>query len=119
MTRSSIDMVGAPPVVMLMTAAQRCLITFRNGANASGDWSGRPSFGSRACRCTTAAPASAAPIAASAISLAVTGIAGDIDGVWIEPVTAQVMMTFWLLAIVPPCFSLSIVGWTVDGPMRD
>jgi hypothetical protein len=30
--------------------------------------------------------------------------------VWIEPVTAQVMMTFWLLAIVPPCFSLSIVG---------
>src|SRR5881392_3701355 len=97
LTRSSIDMVGAPPVVMLMTAAQRCLITFRNGANASGDWSGRPSFGSRACRCTTAAP-----IAASAISLAVTGIAGDIDGVWIEPVTAQVIMTLLLAAIVPP-----------------
>src|SRR6188768_2316617 len=92
-TRSSIDMVGAPPVVMLMTALELCLITFRNGAKASGDWSGRPSFGSRACRCTTAAPA---------ISLAVTGMCGDIDGVWIEPVTAQVMMTFWLLAIVPP-----------------
>src|SRR3954470_12253708 len=102
LTRSSIDMVGAPPVVMLMTAAQRCLITFRNGANASGDWSGRTSFGSRACRCTTAPPASAAPIAASAISLAVTGIAGDIDGVWIEPVTAQVIMTLFLAAIVPP-----------------
>src|SRR6476661_3394107 len=99
LTRSSIVIVGAPPVVMLMTASQRCLITFRNGANASGDWSGRPSLGSRACRCTTAAPASAAPIAASAISLAVTGIAGDIDGVWIEPVTAQVMMTFWLFAM--------------------
>jgi len=27
---------------------------------------------------------------------------GDIDGVWIEPVTAQVMMTFWLLAILLP-----------------
>src|SRR5437763_3686407 len=102
LTRSSIDMVGAPPVVMLMTASQRCLMTLRNGANASGDWSGRPSFGSRACRCTTAAPASAAPIAASAISLAVTGICGDIDGVWIEPVTAQVIMAFWLLAILPP-----------------
>jgi hypothetical protein len=32
---------------------------------------------------------------------------GDIDGVWIEPVTAQVMMTFWLLAMVPP----EIVCW--------
>src|SRR5882757_6953050 len=101
-TRSSIAIVGAPPVVMLMTALELCLITLRNGAKASGDWSGRPSFGSRACRCTTAAPASAAPIAASAISLAVIGICGDIDGVWIEPVTAQVMMTFWLLAMFPP-----------------
>src|SRR6185295_4491531 len=98
-TRSSIDMVGAPPVVMLMTALELCLITLRNGANASGLWSGLPSFGSRACRCTTAAPASAAPIAASAISLAVIGICGDIDGVWIEPVTAQVMMTLRDLAI--------------------
>src|SRR3954470_18349738 len=102
LTRSSTVIVGAPPVVMFTTTPERCLITFRNGANASGDWSGRPSFGSRACRCTTAAPASAAPIAASAISLAVTGIAGDIDGVWIEPVTAQVIMTLLLAAIVPP-----------------
>src|SRR3954470_9054493 len=100
--RSSIDIVGAPPVVMLMTAFELCLMFFRKGARASGLWSGRPSFGSRACRCTTAAPASAAPIAASAISLAVTGIAGDIDGVWIEPVTAQVIMTLFLAAIVPP-----------------
>src|SRR3954471_18178609 len=100
--RSSIDIVGAPPVVMLMTAFELCLMFFRKGAKASGLWSGRPSFGSRACRCTTAAPASAAPIAASAISLAVTGIAGDIDGVWMEPVTAQVMITLFFLAIVPP-----------------
>jgi len=33
-------------------------------------------------------------LAASAISSAVTGRCGDIHGVWIEPVTAQVMITF-------------------------
>src|SRR5215216_5801072 len=87
-------MVGAPPVVMLITQSERCLITFRNGANASGDWSGLPVCGSRAWRCTIAAPASAAPMAASAISSGVIGRYGDIDGVWIAPVTAQVMMTF-------------------------
>ena len=92
-TRSSIVMVGAPPVVMLMTQSERCLITWRKGAKASGDWSGRPSAGSRAWRWTIAAPASAAPIAASAISSGVTGRCGDIEGVWIAPVTAQVMMT--------------------------
>ena len=81
LTRSSIDMVGAPPVVMFTTTPERCLMTLRNGEKASGVWSGRPSFGSRACRCTMAAPASAAPIAASAISCAVTGKCGDIDGV--------------------------------------
>jgi hypothetical protein len=40
-----------------------------------------------------AAPALAAPSAASAISLAVTGKCGDMLGVWMAPVTAQVMMT--------------------------
>ncbi len=30
------DMVGAPPVVMFTTTGERCLITLRNGANASG-----------------------------------------------------------------------------------
>ena len=67
---------------------------------------GRPA-GSRACRCTIAAPASAAPIAASAISSAVTGRCGDIDGVWIAPVTAQVMMTLLLCATFPLPRSLS------------
>jgi hypothetical protein len=43
---------------------------------------------------------------------------GDIDGVWIEPVTAQVMMTFWLLAIVPPRdFVFVQPGWNLDGRM--
>ena len=41
-----------------------------------------------------AAPASAAPMAASAIYSAVTGRCGDIDGVWTEPVTAEEMITF-------------------------
>jgi hypothetical protein len=41
-----------------------------------------------------AAPACAAAIAASAISSGVTGRCCDMDGVWIEPVTAQVTMTF-------------------------
>jgi hypothetical protein len=41
-----------------------------------------------------AAPAFAAPMAASAISSGVIGRYGDMVGVWIAPVTAQVMMTF-------------------------
>jgi hypothetical protein len=72
-TRSSTIMVGEPPVVRLMTTFDACLMTLTNGRNASGVWSGRPSCGLRACRCTTAAPASAAPSAASAISWAVIG----------------------------------------------
>ena len=76
----------------------------------AGSGVGRPVFGSRACRWMIAAPASAAPIAASAISDGVIGRCGVIVGVWIEPVTAQVMMTFWPAAIfllrwldVPSC----------------
>jgi hypothetical protein len=66
---------------MFTTTSERCLMTFRKGAKRSVDWSGRPSLGSLACRWTTAAPASAAPIAASAIYSAVIGRFGDIDGV--------------------------------------
>ena len=61
--------------------------------NTSGSGVGRRSRGSRACRWRIAAPASAAPIASSAICSGVIGRYGDIVGVWIEPVTAQVMMT--------------------------
>jgi hypothetical protein len=42
------------------------------------------------------APASHAPMAPSAISFGVIGKYGVIDGVWMEPVTAQVMMTLRL-----------------------
>ena len=93
--RSCTVMYGEPPVVRLMTASQRALMSFRNGTKASGRWSGLPVTGSRACRWMMAAPASNAPTDASAISCAVTGRYGDIDGVWIAPVTAQVMMTFF------------------------
>src|SRR5205085_3762554 len=91
--RSSIDMVGAPPVVKLITTSLCALILRANWRKSSGSCVGRPSFGSRACRCTIAAPAFAAPIAASAISSGVIGRCGDMVGVWIAPVTAHVMMT--------------------------
>src|SRR6202049_1409825 len=90
-------MVGAPPVVKLITQFERCLMIFRNGAKASGLGSGGPVLGLRACRCTMAAPASAASTAASAISCGVTGNAFDIEGVWMAPVTAQVMITLRLM----------------------
>jgi hypothetical protein len=43
-------------------------------------------------------------MAASAISDGVTGKAGDMDGVWIAPVTAQVMMTFLGMGLLPRLF---------------
>jgi hypothetical protein len=44
-----------------------------------------------------AAPASAASIACAAIWSGVTGRCGDIEGVWIDPVMAQVMIVFVFL----------------------
>src|SRR3954462_5795733 len=93
-------MVGAAPVVRLITQFERCLMIFRNGANASGLWSGWPVLGLRACRCTIAAPASAASTAAAAICCGVTGNAFDIEGGWIEPVSAQVMMKLRLMSLL-------------------
>jgi hypothetical protein len=80
------------------------LMRGRKRPKASGDWSGRPVSGLRACRWTIAAPASAAPIAASAICSGVIGRCGDMVGVWIAPVIAQVMMT--LLFFAMSCRSL-------------
>src|SRR5262245_55366489 len=59
-------------------------------------------------------PASAAPMAASAVSCAVTGRCGDIDGVWIEPVTAQVIMTLrdFAMTFHPMRRGLLIGKWT-------
>ena len=94
--RSSIVMSELPPVVMFTTASQPARMRGRNCMNTSGSAVGRPLSGSRACRCRIAAPAAAAPIACVAISSGVTGRCGLIVGVWIEPVTAQVMMTLSL-----------------------
>src|SRR4051812_21408314 len=79
---------------MLMTASQACLIGGRNCMNTFGSGVGRPSSGSRAWRWMIAAPAAAAAILSSAICFGVIGRYGVIVGVWIEPVTAQVIMTF-------------------------
>src|SRR5262245_26366272 len=65
----------------------------RNGMKIFGSGLGRPSLGSRACRCRIAAPACAASIAWLAIWSGVIGSASDMVGVWIEPVTAQLMIT--------------------------
>src|ERR1700750_1011749 len=108
-------MVGAPPVVRLITQLEGCFIIFRNGAKASGLWSGCPVFGLRACRRTIAAPASAASTAASAISCGVTGSAFDIDGVWIAPVTAQVMMTLRAMLALFPRSGFLLVRCLVRG----
>ena len=71
--RSSMVMKGEPPLVRFRTAFVRALICGRNLAKASGDWSGLPVTGSRACWWMMAAPASAAPTDASIISSGVTG----------------------------------------------
>src|SRR5687768_9232479 len=98
-SRASRLIVALPPVEMLITASQLCLMRGRNAMKSAARGLGLPSAGLRAWRWRIAAPASAAPIAASAIWSAVTGRCGDIDGVWIEPVGAQVMMTLLDLRI--------------------
>src|SRR5437870_7208946 len=90
--RSSSVMITLPPVVMLMTASQLCLMRGRNCRKTFGSGDGRPSLGSRACRCRIVAPALAASIDWVAIWSGVIGSASDMVGVWIDPVMAQVMM---------------------------
>ena len=57
------------------------------------------------------APASAAAMASSAISLGVRGKCSDMVGVCIDPVTAQVMMTLLSLAIV----GSYLIAWGLIG----
>src|SRR5262249_12865291 len=108
--RCSTVMVTAPPVVMLMTASHACLMRGRNCMNTLGSGLGRPSLGSRACRCRIAAPACAAAIDCSAIWSGVIGSASDIVGVWIDPVIAQEMITLldcWGMRRLPEFFALA------------
>src|SRR5208283_1081206 len=91
-------MVTAPPVVMFTTAWVACLMRGRKCMKTDASDDGRPSFGSRACRCRIAAPALAASIACVAIWSGVIGRASDMVGVWIEPVIAQLMMILLAMA---------------------
>src|SRR5580700_7642887 len=100
--RCSTVMVTAPPVVMFTTASVACLMRGRNCMKTDASDDGRPSFGSRACRCRMAAPAAAASMAWVAIWSGVIGSASDMVGVWIEPVIAQLMTIFAMVR-----FSLS------------
>ena len=86
-------MPSEPPVVMLMTASQLCLMRGRNCMKTPGSGVGLPFLGSRACRWMIEAPASAAAIESRAISSGVIGRYGVMLGVCTEPVTAQVMIT--------------------------
>src|SRR6202167_3192177 len=103
--RCSTVMVTAPPVVMFTTASVACLMRGRNCMKTAGSGVGRPSFGSRACRCKIAAPAWAALIAWVAIWSGVIGSASDMVGVWIDPVIAQLMMTFAIVRFSLPGLS--------------
>ncbi len=66
-SRSSMLMPSEPPVVMLMTASQFCLMRGRNCMKTFGSGVGLPSSGLRACKWMTAAPASAAAMESAAI----------------------------------------------------
>ncbi|MQM39968.1 hypothetical protein KBTX_04009 [wastewater metagenome] len=91
--RSCTVMGMPPPVEMFTTASVAVRIRGRKRMNTPGSGVGRPSSGLRAWRWSTAAPASAAPMACSAICSGVTGRYSLMVGVCTEPVTAQVMMT--------------------------
>ncbi len=95
--RASSVIVALPPVEMLMIASVACLMRGRNFMKSAASGEGLPSSGLRAWRWRIAAPASAASMAACAIWSGVTGRCGDMDGVWIDPVGAQVMMTLRFL----------------------
>src|SRR5579885_2959284 len=97
-SRSSTVIVGLPPVVMFITTSDCRLIALSNDANTSGLPVGSPVSGTRACRWTTAAPATAAAIDCSAICSGVIGRASDMVGVWMAPVTAHVIIALLLMS---------------------
>ncbi len=92
-SRSSSVIFSPPPVVMFTTASVLCLMVGRKRMNTAGSGVGSPVSGSRACRWMIAAPASAASMLLCAICSGVIGRCSDMLGVWIAPVTAQLMMT--------------------------
>src|SRR5262245_37957680 len=87
---------------MLTIASVAALIGFRYSRNTFGSAVGRPSCGSRACRWMTEAPASTAAMESLTTSSTVNGRCGDMVGVWLEPVTAHVMMTLRVADMTGP-----------------
>src|SRR6266581_7967452 len=98
-SRSATVIPVPPPLVILITASVSDLIALRYSRKTAGSAVGLPSFGSRACRWITAAPAWTAATDWATTSSTVYGRCGDIVGVWPDPVTAHVMMTFRAAAI--------------------
>ncbi len=92
-SRSSADMPMPPPVVMPMITSLSALICRMISRKISGSAEGRPLRGSRACRCTAAAPARAQAMASAAICSGVIGKCGVCVGMVTEPVMAAVMMS--------------------------
>src|SRR5687767_12382738 len=90
LTRSVIG--PAPPVDQLINTGQRALVSRMIAANVSFDHVGEPPS-LRAWMCTTAAPASYARFASSAISTGVYGIAGQCRLLVTAPVSAQDRIT--------------------------
>src|SRR6185503_4351820 len=99
LTRSVIG--PAPPVDQLISTGQRFLVSSMIRVNVSLDHVGTPSS-VRAWMWTTAAPASYARLASSAISTGVYGIAGQCFLVVTAPVSAHERMTFDTLAVYTP-----------------
>src|SRR3954447_8624629 len=91
--RSSSVIFSPPPVVMFTTASVDCLMMGRKRMSTAGSGVGSPFSGLRAWRWMMAAPASAASMLLWAICSGVIGRCSDMLGVWIAPVTAQLMMT--------------------------
>src|SRR3954469_5302480 len=93
-TRPSIG--PAPPVEKFRMTGQRCAISRAIAAYTSGAYVGPPSS-VRAWMCTTAAPASYARAASSAISAGVYGTHGHCSRVARTPGSAQVTITLSVL----------------------
>src|SRR6218665_61552 len=92
-----------PAVRLMMTSVSAQRMRSTTSRYRFGSRLPRPVCGSRTWQCATVAPALAASIAAAAISLGVTGIAGCLPTVSPAPVTAQVTMTSWFMLMALLC----------------
>ena len=97
--RASSDIVALPPVEMLMTASVASLIRGRNAMKCSADGTGAAIDGIARMQMQDRRAGLGGFDAGLCDLSGVTGRYGDIDGVWIEPVGAQVIMTFRVFSV--------------------